>query len=198
MSDNKMDDRAHILKILSKLDHEEKSSIGTPYKIPENYFETFNDRIINIVDNEFQNTEGSLLLEQLSKEPVFQVPEGYFQHFEKSIRCKITAAPTSRISYFKNWYKIAAAAAVVILVALGTLKYSGTNIPSSDPRISAITIEDISSLELDAFAEEIPKSPGNDYDKKNFIDNNQLFIGVSSQELHNFLNENMASGNDFF
>lgn len=193
-----MDDKAHILKILSKLDHEGKPSIGTPYKIPDNYFETFNDRIINIVDNKFQNTEGHILLEQLSKEPVFKVPEGYFQHFEKSIRDKITAAPTSGIFYFKKWYKVAAAAAIAILVVLGALKYSQTKAPPSDLRISAITIEDISSLELDAFAEEIPKSPGNDNDKKNFIDNNQLFIGVSSQELQNFLNENMASDNDFF
>ncbi len=194
-----MDDKAHILKILSKLDHEEKPSIGTPYKIPENYFGTFHDRMINIVDDEFQNTEGGILLGQLSKEPVFQVPEGYFQHFEKSIRDKITAAPTSGIFYFKKWNRIAAAAAIAILVVLGALKYQGTNAPlSDDPRISAITVEDISSLELDAFAEEAPKSPGNDYDKKNFIDNNQLFIGVSSQELHSFLNENMAPGNDFF
>jgi len=194
-----MDDRAHILKILSKLDYEEKASIGTPYKIPDNYFDTLNERLINAVDNEFENPEGGILLEHLSKEPVFQVPEGYFQHLGEKLTDKITTAPTGRIFHFKKWYKIAAAAVIAMLIALGTvLKYSGSHVQQSDAGTSAIAMEDISSIELNDFAEDMSKSPGDGYNKKNIVDNNQLFTGVSSQELYSFLNENMAPGSDLF
>ncbi|GAB3413912.1 hypothetical protein [Niabella aquatica] len=190
-----MDDKTHILKILRK---EGKAAANTPYKIPENYFERFSERLLKRTRDGIENINEGVLLKGISKEPVFQVPEGYFQELEKIITGKITGVPAARVFSLKKWYKIAAAAVVAVLVTWGTIEYSGRKDAAADASISIATVESLSSLELKDFAEEASKSSFYNENKKNIVDNDQLFMEISNQELHSFLNENTGSGSELF
>lgn len=191
----KMDDKAYILKILNK---DVKAPVNTPYKVPENYFATFHNRLLKVTGKEMEKAGEGFLLSEISKKPVFQLPEHYFRDFEQNIIHKMNAAPAARVFSLKKWYKIASAAVFAVLVTLGTLKYAATGVSSPDPAILPVAVESLSNLELIDFAEEGAKAPFYHDDKKNIVDKDQLFTDVSSQELYNFLNENMASGGDFF
>ncbi len=85
---------------------------GADYKIPENYFIDFQERLH--VQIEFEEIVGT------KKATGFTVPDGYFANFPEKVsqQIKQTEQPTKVVSLFKTkWlYAAASVAAIVLLV----------------------------------------------------------------------------------
>jgi len=87
---------------------------GADYKIPENYFVDFQERLH--VQIEFEKIVG------IKKATGFTVPEGYFAHFPEKVsqQIKQTTHPTKVVSLFKTkWiYAVASVAAMLLFLLI--------------------------------------------------------------------------------
>ena len=88
----------------------EEFNKNNPFRIPEGYFEDFNDRLMDTLSEEKLN---------IPKEGGFAVPENYFDSVHGKILTKTETGETKVIplnSYKKYYYAAASIAAVVLVI----------------------------------------------------------------------------------
>ncbi|GLB52293.1 hypothetical protein NBRC110019_13320 [Neptunitalea chrysea] len=103
------------------------------FKIPENYFENFEERLMHTIANE--------KVPDFPKETGFKIPDTYFEDVEIDILAKISSEnvkPIRKISWVKRFNYIAGSVAAIIIVALGINSiFNGNN------EINTLTATDI-------------------------------------------------------
>ncbi len=107
-----------------------------PFKTPEDYFEGFNDRLMERISKEPSS---------IPKEDGFVVPENYFETLQESITKKLTAEETKVVTLkpYRKFYYAAASIAAVFLVIFG-LQWNSVDEP---------TFEDLANSDIDAYFE---------------------------------------------
>jgi len=117
--------------VLSLVKEDEKSASWisslpkvNPFQIPTGYFDGLEERIMTFIRNhpDYQTSREEVasispLLNNLSKRPVYAVPEGYFQNFKVAT---LETDTTGRIVPFpaRKWFRVAAAAVTICVVSL--------------------------------------------------------------------------------
>ncbi|MCH5600588.1 hypothetical protein [Niabella ginsengisoli] len=172
----------------------EDDHISNPYIVPENYFNTLEQRIIDQIGQEH-----FFDLPDVTQDATFRAPAGYFNKLETSISYKIGQGKATKRRIL-SWYKVAAAAIITGIIAFSALRLLNNNTHSqlAEKTMSASDIQKVNSSELAEFAEVGEENLAGTTVGKKSIDANQLFKGVSNQELQNFLNENAANDSDLF
>lgn len=115
-------------KILTELfiRRQEKNNVQ---KVPDGYFDSLSDRIISKIKTENIGSaseeiqELSPALNYLREEAVFTIPENYFDDLSDRILDKIHSekANVISISFAKKWWKYAAAAVIIGIIAISSL-----------------------------------------------------------------------------
>jgi len=109
-----------------------------PYKVPEGYFDELGEQIMEVIrshpdyrTSKEELAEISPLLERIDKRPVYSVPGGYFENLnvtpgvEQGVDSKVVSLSPRR------WFRYAAAAVVIGIIALGGLLVYNNNKPTA-------------------------------------------------------------------
>ena len=109
--------------------------ISNPFTIPANYFENLSENVLQKIkstssagDNIFDELEEiAPLLNTISKQPVYKVPQGYFDN--KILTEKKVARPTGKVISIKmsRVLKITAAAVSTGIVGIGLFLFADNN-----------------------------------------------------------------------
>lgn len=125
-----------------------------PYTVPQGYFDILADNILqhikaletNDVHEELEHI--APLLNNISKKPVYTIPEGYFTD---AVAVKPEASTAKVISMRSKAFRYVAAAAITGLIAVGTffatMREAGTQ-PPSNP---SARINELSEQEIEGF-----------------------------------------------
>ena len=106
------------------------------FKTPDDYFESFNERLLDKISKE--NT-------MIPASDGFKAPDDYFDSLPKTLAKKVAPKVVSLQRYQKYYWVAASIAAIFILtLVLNQKKVDGTN----------IGFEDLASAELDAYLED--------------------------------------------
>jgi len=113
-----------------------ESNKKNPFKTPEEYFEGFNDRLMDRL------SEGKSVS---PKEDGFVVPENYFESLHKNILKKMDAEETKVIPLnpYRKYYFAAASIAAIILVVVG-LNWN---------TVDALTFDDLAASDIETYFE---------------------------------------------
>lgn len=157
----------------------EEFNKNNPFKTPEGYFESFDDRLMKKLSEESSN---------IPKEEGFAVPEDYFETLHGKILDKIGAEETKVISLnpYKKYYYAAASIAAVILIVFG-LNWNIAEEP---------TFEDLAEADIEAYFE------NNEFDLSAFeiaevipldeLEINDILVNSFEEEnMLDYLNENI-------
>lgn len=162
--------------------HTDNKHIKTGFKTPDNYFESFDEKLLNKLsiktDVQVENKTG------------FKVPEGYFDSFEKELMNKIKKTEPKVISIFnkKNFYYVASVAAILIFsLFIINPTYSD---PITFDNLEYASIEEyINTESLDISAMELADLYGvetNDLD-------NISFLEIDDENILEYLSEETTS-----
>lgn len=175
------------------------------YNTPENYFENLPSAILQKVkQTRVREVEAELetiapLLNTISKQPIYSVPQHYFEHLSVYKQAEVV-----QLYLQKKWLKYAVAAAVVSVVSVAALLYNNngnnqalmasyqqavkTNIESSLPGIAdddlANALNETTALAATNF-DESKELPWN-----NLSNLQSEFEFVSDEELSSYVQEN--------
>ena len=172
-----------------------------PYQVPAGYFDGLEERIMQAIRNhaDYQTSKEEVesispLLSNLNKRPVYSVPEGYFENFkietgQKKIEAKVISIGS------RKWYRYAAAAIVVGVIAVTALVVyknnhkdaAGSTLAKFEKEVKKI--EDVKSTEnlidfMDAGLNE--KELASNHRTVKTDDVQQLLQDVSTDELKDF------------
>lgn len=111
------------------------AGLSMPFDVPSGYFENLSSSILEKIKiqeqtsatEELQNL--SPLLASISKENVYTVPGGYFETLNAVDAVKASHKTTGKVvSMFqaRTWVRMAAAAAILLMVAFGLNRIAGT------------------------------------------------------------------------
>jgi len=117
---------------------DKKNSFNTP----EGYFENFNDRLMDRIQNEEAQEDGAII----PKTDGFAVPDGYFDVITNDVLSKTVGKETKVIPLKSNrnfYYSVAAVAAIFILIF--SLTWNSTSEP--------ITFDDLANAEIESYLE---------------------------------------------
>jgi len=98
-------------------------------QVPEGYFDALSTKILSKINNEETPVEEirqiSPVLFSLKDENTFKAPNDYFENLNSSVLNKIEAgkAKVVSINSSRKWWRYAAAAAVAILIMIGSLQF---------------------------------------------------------------------------
>ncbi|RNC89753.1 MAG: hypothetical protein ED555_09855 [Allomuricauda sp.] len=117
-----------------------KENQKNKFKTPEGYFENFNERLMNRMEAEKDQTAGSLI----PKTDGFAVPDGYFDGIDQAVKNKLDAGSKviSLRSYRNYYYAAASIAALFVLI----LAWNWNNNPE-------MGFDDLANTEIDAYFE---------------------------------------------
>lgn len=124
-----------------------------PLSVPENYFTSLANEIPVLIGND---PLPSILQEVCRKNP-YTFPSGYFENLSTQILNKVTAAPGAKVVSIgrPRWMRMAAAAVVIGIIALGSILYFGNNgtiDPNQQPGTwIAKKLQDVSDKALEEF-----------------------------------------------
>lgn len=109
---------------------------NNPFKTPEEYFEGFDDRLMDKLSEESSN---------IPKEEGFDLPEGYFDGLHKNIQEKLDnqEAKVVQLHPYRKYYIAAASAAAVALLFFG---FNWTT--STSPKF-----DDLANADIEAYFE---------------------------------------------
>jgi hypothetical protein len=173
-----------------------------PYKVPAGYFEGLEERLKSIVHvtSEFTNGDEELktlspLLQELKKENPYTVPEGYFENLSAPVvkETKVVSI-TSR-----KWFKMAAAAVVIGIVAITgvlVLNQNKVNIDKDPHAWVEKSMKKVSTEKIDEFIKLAEKETN--FDGTVAITTNkpddikELVKDIPENELQDFLNDTEA------
>lgn len=150
---------------MKKLDLHNDKKIDTGFKIPENYFDSFEDRLMQRISFEVKNEK---------IDTGFIIPEDYFKSFEDKIMQKVltTNNETKVISLWRRKSVWISSVAAAIVISLGTFLYfnntnSSINLDSQEylAYSSDLTTEDIvnhlTDEDIDALENELAQVDSN-------------------------------------
>lgn len=151
------------------------------FRVPENYFDTLQERIMQ-----------NVATENLPKETGMQVPENYFEHLESRIvtnSTKIKARKESKLIRLNTWWYAAAAACTIAFGLWLTPNSSEVN-----QSILPIVSTDY-SLEnyMEDMVLDMPESTlYNLIDNTDYVDNRTPFNGkINKEDVEEYLMENL-------
>jgi hypothetical protein len=132
-------------------------SSANPYTVPEDYFKNFSysiletiksGKVLNEVEQEL--TEIAPLLNTISKNPTYRIPDGYFQNFNTT---NTFTKPKARvIPISKKFLRYAAAAIITVLMAVGGYLFLQKDV--RDPQIQVANVKfDVKVLKDDEIIE---------------------------------------------
>jgi hypothetical protein len=164
----------------------------TPYSVPENYFTHLATGLPALVNEEALPD----LLRNHSKQMPYTVPTGYFDGLAAQVAAKVTRPKAKIIPLSTRFMRVAVAAALIGIVALGGFFYFSGNGSALDPAKQpgawvAQKLKNISDSDIEAFL----KTTDTDINSKEIVQKGsktevqQLLQDVSTQELDAFLNE---------
>ena len=174
-----------------------------PYSVPAVFFQNLSDYVLQkINENSNHQTSNeeieslSPLLSRLKNKNPYSIPAGYFETLET----KVEKAEAKIISITKRkWYRLAVAAIVIGVVAIGGLFFikSDQVDPNKNPDkwISKNVGKKVSEDKIDEFVklaedETVNVIPENDATKQAEI--KELMKGISEKEIEDFLNDAVA------
>ncbi len=109
-------------------------AVAATYQIPENYFESLPQQILSQIQksNEVQEEMEAIapLLNTISKQPVFSLPEGYFNQLQTQITHAAAEPAQGKLVNFKTyqrWMQYAAAAMVAGILISGAFLFTDSN-----------------------------------------------------------------------
>lgn len=112
-----------------------KRNNKNPFKTPENYFDNFQDRLMDKLSEENQS---------IPSHSGFKTPDGYFSSFQDRLNAKLETKEVKVVPLFsyKKWMAAAASVAALVLV------YLGLNSKTTD-----ITFTDLANVDIEAYFE---------------------------------------------
>ena len=174
-----------------------------PYSVPAGFFQNLNEEVLQKISkrSNHQTSEEEIeilspLLSSLKNKNPYSVPAGYFETLEttgEKTETKVISITRRR------WYRLAVAAAVIGIVAIGGLLFSkpGQIDPNKNPQawINKNVNKNVSQDKLDEFVklaedETVNMIPENDVTKQAEI--KELMKDVSEKEIEDFLNDAIA------
>ncbi|HET9826490.1 MAG TPA: hypothetical protein VFP87_14220 [Chitinophagaceae bacterium] len=110
-----------------------------PYQVPTDYFDQLAEHVMKAIRNhpDYQTSQEEIssispLLGSLNRRPVYSVPEGYFANLQVG-ESEGHAMPNVISLNRRRWFRYAAAAVIVAVVALtGLMIYNGNSAKHSD------------------------------------------------------------------
>lgn len=159
-----------------------------PYTIPGDYFQSTIESVPALTSN-----EDSLVLSFIDKGMPYEVPVGYFAGLPDKILAKVPVPRARVVSMRKKWMRMAVAAAITGMVALGGIFYfSGKNeIPVDSPQWVAKELKNVSDKEIDEFVNTTEVISSSNITAMNkpvrTNDTEELFEDVTDRELEAFL-----------
>ncbi|MFI5133319.1 MAG: hypothetical protein ACHQEB_03230 [Chitinophagales bacterium] len=199
---NAKDELVYLSAVLSNISKE------TPYSVPAGYFDSSEERIMQgIRESEDYRTPKeeletiSPLLSGLNKQMPYCVPQGYFENLNTEIGTKQETKIISITN--RRWFRYAAAAMVVGVIALGGLLFF--NKKSVDPNKSpdewvAKNVKKVGTDKIDDFIKLVDEESAtkglvaNKDEKPDEI--KDLMKDVPESQIKEFLNETAALGNN--
>ncbi|QWX85522.1 hypothetical protein H0I23_07750 [Cellulophaga sp. HaHaR_3_176] len=141
---------------------------GNSFKVPEGYFDSFTDKLINNLQEEATN---------IPKNEGFKIPEGYFDTLNKEIKQKLKVKEPKVIALksYKKYYYAAASIVAIITVVIGL------NI-NKTPELS---FDDLADIDIENYFENNESSLSS-YDIAEFIPVNELEV---YDVIDNYLND---------
>jgi hypothetical protein len=197
--------------VLNKVNSEEEHqfSRGNPMRVPEGYFENFSNTIfqkiysgkggVNEVEQEL--SEVAPLLLNISKQPVYRVPENFFQFFQvKPSGITKEKAKVVSLTFGRKLMRYAAAAIITTIIAISAYlfidkssgKYSSsrTNISSQVKNLSDEEIIDY----LNTHSNSSNVTKVYDENAKQDPELNKRLKQMSDEEIKQYLDENSEPG----
>ena len=176
---------------------------SNPYNVQVGYFDGLAENVMNAVRNhpDYLNSQQELetispLLHSLKKEPVFSVPENYFENFTVATNHKQPAKVVGMFS--RKLVRYAAAAVITGAIAVtGLMIYKNGGGPSGPDKIMARVAKDVKKIDdvkqLDNLAEFMDgglneKDIAANTKPKN-VDVENLLKDISADELKEFSDE---------
>jgi hypothetical protein len=118
--------------------------------VPAGYFDTLADNILGKIKAQ-ESAETYPILDKISRQNVYTVPQDYFETLSAEIVNKATQPQAKVVSMQKRtgWFKYAAAASVVIMLTFGVYKFINT----TNGKIDAVTKEGMAIAKDNKFEE---------------------------------------------
>lgn len=118
--------------------------------VPAGYFDTLADSILGKIKAQ-EAAETYPVLDKISKQHVYTVPQDYFETLSAEIVNKATQPQAKVVSMQKRsgWFKYAAAASVVIMLTFGVYKFTS----STNGKMDAVTKEGMAIAKDNKFEE---------------------------------------------
>jgi hypothetical protein len=182
---------------------------GNPMKVPNGYFDNFSNQVlqkiytdsrkVNEVEQEL--SEVAPLLNKISKQPVYQVPENFFQTFQvKSFGTIKKEAKVVSLSFVTKYMRYAVAAIITTIIAISAYlfidkspdKYSSpsANISSEVKNLSSQEIIDYLNTHSNSSNVTKVYYEGTNQDPEL----NKRLKQMSDEEIKQYLDENSEPG----
>ena len=204
-----MEQNADISKELREISNL-VSDLGkrNPYQVPEGYFETFSQQILEKVNkttspgyNIYNAGEEimaiSPLLAGLKNKQAFSVPEGYFEQLTGAVSAEVInqphiTAPVYNISTGnRKWIRYAAAAIVTGVIGISAFFFTNRHSPAGKPiaqnnsLATGSGLKDVSDTVLSDYLADIPENQNTIVDSADAAFYNTAFINISDKDLAN-------------
>lgn len=162
-----------------------------PYSTPDNYFSELTDGIPSLTKEDVLPA----VLQQHDRHVAYEVPAGYFESLPEMILARV-AKPTARVIRMnpRKWMRVAAAAMVAGIIAIGSLLYFNGN-QTVDPQQNpeewvAKKLKGVSNDALEAFIQATDLSPnGTQTAQGSATEVRTMLNDVSVRELDKFLEQ---------
>ena len=181
-----MEEKEKISELIESIRQESAITPGKDYAVPDDYFADLPSKLM-------LRTQVSEVDSRRLPTP-YQAPQAYFEEMDSRMLHKIRR-PVPAIGK-----KLAIAASVLVLIALGTIQLwrKAPVEKNTIPGWGVSMLEEMDSGDLANFIEEDPElNPRNQSTVKTSNDN-QLFRDISTAELERFLNENISDEKETF
>jgi hypothetical protein len=170
-----------------------------PYEVPEGYFQRITHEALTIVGPEPELT----VLSTVTRHMPYELPAGYFESLPQHIASKV--APARVVSMARpRWMRMAIAAAVTGLVAVGGYFYAMRGTGNSDNSLPiAGQLKGVSNTELDEFIKTTDYNGASSGQtamgrKPAKAEVKELLKDVSDKELESFLNQVPTDDEDLY
>lgn len=187
-TENAREELAFLSPVLSSLNR------ATPYGIPAGYFDGLEKRLADSLRQERDQTPQeelqhlSPLLNSLKKQMPYRVPEGYFDNLAPvKARAKVIPVNASR------WFRYAAAAAIITLVATGGFLFLDKNEKTDPNEKSYVWVKEnmnkVSTDELDEFITIVDKEALVAIASNGTDEIRELMKNISDKEIQDFVTD---------
>jgi len=170
-----------------------------PYEAPVGYFSELSEhavagvKAIEIVNMELENL--SPVMNKLKTVNVYEAPEGYFDSLADNVLKIVEKRRTAKvIPMGRKIMRLAVAAVVAGLIAIGAWMYFGSGKPAASIASIENKVKQVSEDEmlnfLETDAQVVPESTMNNSDQIDEADMKSMLANVSDEKLEQFANDN--------